>query len=257
MAIWTEDHLSNLDGYIQYKKVIEYAKKERIAFRRNLNNSDDFSFFLSIEDLRIIGNDLSRLNGLYSDGVRFASLFWKGTNQFGGAWDTDLGLSNFGIDVLIRMLELGIIPDISHSSAKSTQCILELCDIYKKSPLASHSNLFSACNHKRNISNEHFKELIRLGGILGVSLCPEHLSNKGFAAIDDVLRHIDAFLCLGGENNICFGCDFDGVSELPLKIRNIMDISKIHLKLTDLYGEAIANKIFFNNAYSFMNKNLA
>ncbi len=256
MAIWTENHLSDCEGFEQYKKIIEYAKNQMLIFEKSNENLSDFSFFLSVEDLRIIEKDLFRLKILFDDGVRFATLFWENANQFGGAWNSKLGLSNFGKDTILQMFNFGIIPDVSHSNERSCYDIIELCSIHSKTLIASHSNSLSVCNHKRNLSDEAFAEIIKLDGVVGISLCTDHLSNSGFASINDILKHIDTFLCLGGENHVCLGCDFDGISTLPLKIHNISDISKLYFKLMDLYGQNIADKIFFKNAYTFICKHL-
>lgn len=256
MAIWTENTLNNHDGFIQYQKIVKYAKNQGIFFKTDTKTLDDFSLFLSVEDLRIIDTDLAKLNSLYDDGVRFASLFWKGVNQFGGAWDTTAPLTSFGKQTVLQMIKIGIIPDISHSNIRTTDNTIELCSIENAPFIASHSNSFDVCNHKRNISKEHFLELVKCNGILGISLCNEHLSNDNVSSMKDILKHIDFFLCLNGENSLCLGCDFDGVSSLPIKFHNVVDIVKLHCKLVDLYGERVSNKIFFENAFSFINRNL-
>lgn len=257
MAIWTDNSLSNYDGYKRYREILNYAKNQGIKFVTHLqDDTTDATFILSIEDLRIIESDISRISELYSDGVRLAIPFWRGTSQLGGAWDTNEGLSALGSCTIKCMLELGIIPDISHSSIFSIDEIIELCSLYKKPLVASHSNAFSVCNHSRNLSRQHFLEIVSLGGVVGISLCPEHLSSSGFATIDDILRHIDYYLSLDGENHICFGCDFDGISSLPLKIYGLEDMPKIYIRLLNTFGETIARKIFYDNAYSFLSKNL-
>ena len=257
MAVWTDDTLNNEAGFERYKKIISYAKNQGITFSKSSSNLQNISLFLSIEDLRIIGTDMQKLDELYNDGVRFVIPFWSKENQFGGAWNTQMGLSELGKLAVHKMLDLNIVLDVSHSSILSIDEILNICSKRKKAPIASHSNAFSVCNHKRNLTKQHFWEIMRLGGVVGISLCPEHLSSSGFATIDDVARHIDYYLSLGGEDHICFGCDFDGVSSLPLKIHGLSDIPKIYLKIVKLYGESVANKIFYDNARTFINKTLS
>ncbi|MBO5375033.1 MAG: membrane dipeptidase [Clostridia bacterium] len=255
MAIWTDDRLNDHDGYLQYLNIVEYAKNQKVLFANNFSNLSNSTFILAIEDARIIEDDLSRVDQFFSDGVRIITPVWKGINSIGGAWDTSVGLTEFGKNAICRMLELGILVDISHASVESAYDIMNICALFGAPPIASHSNCLSVCNHKRNLSSKQFYELASLGGIVGICLCPEHLSSSGYATIDDILNHIDAFLCLGWENKICLGCDFDGVSSLPLKISGISDLKKLYFRIESTYDEKIANKIFFDNAFSFF-KNL-
>lgn len=256
MAIWTDDCLSDCEGFNQYLEIIKFAKNQEVIFTTNAEVVQDFSLFLSIEDLRIIENDLLRLDLLYKDGVRVITPVWKNTNVIGGAWNTSNGLSEFGKNAIRRMLELGIIPDLSHASEKTFYDILELCSKYNKIPIASHSNSYSVCKHKRNLTNEQISCLISLGSIVGISLAPEHLSSNGVADIEDILMHIDAYLSMGGESTVCLGCDFDGVSSLPLGISDISSLEGLYYRMTDEYGAKVTDKIFYANAHNFMKKNL-
>ncbi|MBQ8738220.1 MAG: membrane dipeptidase [Clostridia bacterium] len=254
MAIWTNDILNDNDGFSQYLKIIEYAKNQNIVFSVRHDDAEDFSLLLAIEDLRLIEKDQSRLLRFYDDGVRFITPVWKGKTQIGGAWDTSEGLSPFGKRALSLALDLGITLDLSHSSVKSFYDILELCHAKGRIPVATHSNSFSICPHKRNLSSTQFREIIKVGGIVGISLCPDHLTTAKVATINDILRHIDHYLSLGGENNIALGCDFDGVSALPLEIHNISNLTLLYERLLKLYNENIANKIFRRNSCDLMKR---
>ncbi len=254
MAIWTNDALNNKDGFSQYLRIIEYARNQKIVFSTSHNESNDFSLLLAIEDLRLIENDISRLLRFYNDGVRFITPVWKGKTQIGGAWDTNEGLSRFGKMALSYALDLGITLDLSHSSIKSFYDILELCHAKERIPVATHSNSFSICPHKRNLSSTQFREIVELGGIVGISLCPDHLTSSNTATTSDILRHIDHYLSLDGENSIALGCDFDGVSNLPLEIHDISDLTLLYEQLLKLYNENIANKIFRRNSCDLMKR---
>ena len=74
---------------------------------------DRLTPILAVEDARLLAGSRDRLPRLYEAGVRILTLMWKGETVIGGAYDTDLGLSAFGKEVLTDCLELGIIPDVS------------------------------------------------------------------------------------------------------------------------------------------------
>lgn len=254
MAIWSDSSLSDEEAFLNYKRVLSYAKQQEISFLK-YDIFKKSAFLLAVEDARILCNDLSRLDRLYQDGVRLLTLNWQGKSIIGGAWDTNFGLSDFGKATLFRSFELGIIPDISHSSLEGSYDALCIANELKKPIIASHSNSFEICNHKRNLTNETFLEIVKLGGLVGISLASEHIS-KEKATINEIIKHIYHYLSLGGEDAISLGCDFDGVSSLPTGINDIRDLEKLFLALKRELGTRIANKIFFDNAYNFFNVNL-
>lgn len=252
-AIWSDSSLSNEDAYQNYLKIIDFTRLKFTAKARDLKQR---SFILSVEDARILNGDLSRLDRLYNDGVRFLTFNWRGASVIGGGWDTEFPLTDFGKQALFRSLDLGIVPDISHSSNATCEEILDICEKHNSFAIASHSNSISVCNHKRNLSDVLFRRLVKQKSLVGISLAGEHLNNDKKATIDDILKHIYHYLSLGGEDTVCLGCDFDGVSSLPTGISSIKDLDKLYLKLDKSFGEEIAKKIFFKNAYKFMCKSL-
>ena len=255
MAIWSDCRLSSKDAYNQYKNVIEYAKRLNINFARKFSDILNGGKILAIEDGRIIENDISRLEEFKNDGVKIITLSWSGINQICGSWDTDASLSEFGKDFVEKCFELSIIPDISHTSPETTKEVITLAKKHNKTIIASHSNSYSVCNHKRNLRDDDFLAICELGGIVGISLAPQHLDIDGNANIETILKHISHYLSLGGENTVCLGCDFDGVSSLPDGISDISDLTKLYNAITTKFGNKIADKIFYENAYNYFKSN--
>ena len=254
-SVWSDAMLDDEGAYLQYLDVIKYAKNSSLFFTTSPSNLRDFSLILALEDARILCGDISRLERLHSDGVRVLTLNWKGISSIGGAWDTDFSLSQFGIDTVKACFELGILPDISHSSAVACNQVLDLCEKYGFATLASHSNAYSICKHKRNLTDDLFIRMREHGFVVGISLVPEHIS-KNDATIYDVLKHIEHYLSLEGESIISLGCDFDGTSSLPKEISSIEDLTILYNEVSCAFGRDVAQKLFFKNAYRFMVKNL-
>lgn len=255
-AIWSEKTLDDRSAYCQYLKVIDYISNHNdIIFATKASLLRERSFILAIEDARILCNNISILDDFYSDGVRVLGLNWSGVNSLGGAWDTTTPLSDFGKEVVQRCCELGIIVDISHSNEETSKEVIEICEAHGGYVFASHSNAFGAYPHYRNLSNKLFTKLKNINSVVGISLSSIHLSDS-VAYISDVLRHIEHFLKLGGENNICLGCDFDGVDTLPVGIDSIADLTSLYKEVSASFGEFFSKKLFFKNAYSFICKAL-
>lgn len=207
---------------------------------------------LAVEDARLLANKRDRLPKLYNAGVRILTLLWKGETVIGGAFDTDTGLSAFGKEVLGDCAALGIIPDASHASERAFYDILE--GNGNRPLLASHSNSRKIRNHPRNLTDAQFTELVRTGGLCGLSLCPEHLAEDK-ATSDDLLRHADHYLSLGGEDHIALGTDFDGISSTPTDIGRNRDLISLAEKMARIgYSDDLIQKIFWKNAKDFFGK---
>lgn len=255
LSIWSDNKLDNEQSFAQYKKVLDYSKDLNIRFSKKPANLERLSFILGVEDARLLNGDINRLYSLASDGVKILTLNWQNESIIGGAWNTNLPLSKFGYEVFLKCFELNIIPDLSHSSYIASKQALDYCLDNKKSVLFSHSNSYAICNHKRNIDDTIFMDIINTNSLVGLSLVCEHLSNQK-CSIDNVIEHIYHFLCLGGENCIALGCDFDGTTTLPKPIYTIKDLTILYNRIEKDFGRALAHKIFFFNAYNFYCKNI-
>ena len=268
MAIWTHHRLTDEQGYERFFMVLDNLTKEvkdNHSITELVSTSSELfecaaknktPLILAVEDARILNNDISRLDTLYSHGVRLLTLNWYGETCIGGAHDTDIGLSEFGISSVKRCFELGIIPDISHSSFKGAKMTLELAEDYKKPIVASHSDSYSVYQHTRNLRDEDFTKIINLGGLVGINLCPSHLSSNKSADICDIMKHIEHYLSLGGENTLAMGGDLDG-TDLPIGFAGIQDIYKIADEMQRFnYSEELINKIMYKNAFEFFKSNI-
>ena len=179
---------------------------------------------LSVEGGECIQSE-NDLNILYDMGVRMVAPAWNNDNMLaGGALGSGKGLSEFGKRIVSEMNKKGIICDVSHLCERS---FYDVCSISDKPIVASHSNSYEICTHRRNLKKEQFKEVMNLNGVVGINMYCEFLTGKRTAEINDILRHIEYFLELGGEDNICMGSDFDGIDAKPGGIESCSDIYKI------------------------------
>lgn len=260
---------SDAEAFETYVRCTDYffSEMKRLEKRASLctcfddleraNAEGKAAIFPTVEDARILEGDISRLDFLYGRGCRILTLVWGGVSCIGGAHNTDEGLTEFGKVLAARCFEMGIVPDISHSSEKSVDDLLEIAERYEKPIIATHSNSYEVFSHTRNLRDRHFTRLVSLGGLVGVSLCDSHLCpDKENADIDAVIRHIDHYLSLGGEDCISLGCDLDGC-DLAQGVSDISDIPKIFERMSSLgYSDEIIEKISYKNAYNFVKRNL-
>lgn len=251
-SIWSNHKLSSdacMTDFIQISN--DFKNKVGDLLCKNKLN-DHISFLLSVEDLKLIGNDPNKIYTLYKAGVKFATLTWKDESLIGGAWNTDIGLSNYGYTVIDRLNEYRIIADISHGSHKLIEDVLA----YSKRPVcATHSNAYSVHPHKRNLTDHHARSIARSGGLIGACLCPTHISQSD-PNISDFADHIKHLVNIAGCDSVALGSDFDGVAKLPEGIRDLTSAEYIFEAVAKQIGSKNAEKVFFDNVFNFLNANI-
>ena len=263
MALWTAQDLSDEDGWRAFEAMHKNLFNDPSVVSKRaivrtcgaeLRTSEKPSLFLSVEDARILANDLSRVDRLYQCGVRILTPLWKGSTCIGGSHDTDEGLTEFGRRALLRALDLGMLLDISHASKRSAEEIFSLSGLQHKPVLASHSNAYEICPASRNLSRSQVLSILQSNGLIGLNLHTPFLKEGGDATLADLLPHIEYFLALGAQDHLALGCDMDGAT-MPKEIARISDLYALaELLLSRNYPESLVHKIFYWNAYQFATK---
>ena len=142
--------------------------------------------------------------------------------------------------------------DVSHLSEKG---FWDVCEHSNKPFIASHSNAKAICKNKRNLSDEQIREIIRLGGCIGINFYPVFLTDNTYCGVCDIIKHIEHILSLGGENNLGFGSDFDGIDILPDGISGVEDYEKLINELLKLgYKESFVKKICSENFLNVLDR---
>lgn len=204
------------------------------------------------EDLGVIGSDLRKLDLVYQRGVRIATLTWNHENAIGFPNSAkpqimQSPLKPFGIEVVRRMNELGMIIDVSHLSDGS---FWDVARISSKPFIATHSNSREITGHPRNLTDAMIKAIAKSGGVIGLNFAPDFLSGSGdgISRIRYMLRHIRHIRSVGGSDVLAIGTDFDGIRgrleiDSPAKMQMLArTLTKCGMKETEL------EKMFYKNA---------
>ena len=247
--------LKRMGAYEKYTQVFACfiaPEYRHCALSRCIDLIDAYKYskangILSIEGGECI-EDVETLHMLYNEGVRIAALTWNDTNRLAaGADEKDRknGLTAFGKKIVREMDKLKMTVDVSHLNDKAFYDVLE---ISKRPIAATHSNSRAVCPHRRNLTDDMFLKICERGGVAGINFYPPFLSASGRANIDDIVKHIEHFMSLGGENHIGIGADFDGVDCLPEGICGCEDTYKVFDRLLQLnYSEETVEKISHKN----------
>ena len=161
----------------------------------------------NVQNSACMERDLKNLDVFYSLGLRQIQLTFNWRNWVGDGCTerTQAGLSYFGVDMVKRMNELGMIVDVGHTGYQSTLDAVEVSD---KPIVYSHTNCKALCDHPRNKTDDQIKALARKGGVMGLSCFNWFVSDKPRSTLDDLLNHFDHVAGLVGTDYIGIGSDF-------------------------------------------------
>ena len=170
--------------------------------------SGKLGVLINFQNSAAIGLDLKNLDTFYDMGLRQIQLTFNWRNWVGDGCTerTQAGLSYFGVDMVHRMNELGMLVDVSHTGYQST---LDAIEVSKGPIIFSHANCKAVCDHPRNKTDEQIKALAAKGGVMGLTCFNWFVSNKPLSTLDDVLDHYDYLMKLVGVDHIGIGSDFN------------------------------------------------
>ena len=155
------------------------------------------------------------------------TLTWNGGKRAGPGGDGSgrRGAYPFGRQVVPALEQAGILVDVSHASPELFWDVMALA---KKPVVASHSNAKAVCGHPRNLTDEQFTAIRDAGGLVGLNFYKGFLNDRPEqAAMEDVLRHAEHFLSLGGEDTLAMGSDFDGAA-LPADMPGLEAVPQLY-----------------------------
>lgn len=168
------------------------------------------SIFLGIENGNALEDNLENLDFFQKMGVTYLTLCHNGANDIcDSAVGEPLhgGLSEFGVEVVKRMNQIGMVVDLSHAGEST------FYDVLKTSlapVIASHSSAKAICDHPRNLTDDQIRALSSAGGVVQVCLYSDFLMKGRKATVIDAVDHIEHIIRVGGINCVGIGSDFDG-----------------------------------------------
>ncbi len=166
-------------------------------------------FLPTVEHLAI-GNELNLVDVLYNAGIRLAGLTYSRKAYIGdGIFErNDGGLSEFGLEVVQRMNELGMVVDVSHASFRTAMDAIEASE----TPVTfSHDGSYTLASDsfqaRRLRKDEELLACARKGGVIGITAVPNRFSNDPEQSIECVLDHYDYMVNLVGIDHVAIGTD--------------------------------------------------
>lgn len=222
---------------------------------RRIEAAGKIAAILTTESGAAFAGKLERISELREKGCLMTSLTWNGDTELaGGVYTPEIGLTDFGKEAVKEMERVSMVVDISHMCDAAVDDFLKIA---QKPFVATHSNCRSVCNAMRNLTDDYIREMVDRKGLVGINYLIYFLreGSPEQAGYEDVARHVEHFLNLGGEHIIALGSDFDGAT-VPESFNQVGKLGSLYDYLCSAFGAAIADKLFYNNARDFFERNL-
>lgn len=211
----------------QLKRVKGFEEKNKVKLIRKASDAQPFiepndvpGALMAIEGGDALEGKMDNLDRFYSYGVRMITIMHDHNNEIGfhQRSQTDGPLTPFGIQVVERMNELGIIVDVAHSNTRTLKSIKEV----SAAPLVdSHTNPLPFGSKKLKPSRLRTWSEMELVANTGGVICTWPLSYARVDAPRTTLRHwaeeiVEIKKRLGIEH---VGLGTDGGGNLPQKVK--------------------------------------
>lgn len=243
----------------------DFALCTRTAQIRQAVADGKIALLLSLEGAEPLGRDIGLLRVFYELGVRLLGIVWSRRNFAGdGAFFAPRkegqkgGLTDFGVTLVERAQELGMVLDASHLNDEGFADLVR----FSEGPfIASHSNCRALAPSMRNLTDEQIRVIAKRGGVIGLN------GFSGFVAsaatgnpptIADLIRHTHHIVKLVGDDHAGLGldlCDTLGLT-LPEDDPNERDVIQSMEEIADLvqlirrdFQPTTADKILGGNFY--------
>lgn len=221
---------------------------------------------LGVEGLHQIGNSAANLRRFYDLGVRYATLTHNCPNRYADSalWSNPSraappywgGVSQDGKALIHEMNRIGMIVDLSHTSADTQRHVLGGGKDGWEGSLApviySHSSAFSICPHPRNVQDDVLQLVKKRNSIVMVNFAPDFVScveadnENGLpdfyppnSTLAHVAKHVIYIGNLIGFDHVGFGSDFDGIPTTP---EGLDDVSKYPDLVAELLRQGVSDE---------------
>lgn len=215
-----------------------------------------------------IANSLGVLRTLHRLGVRYLTLTHNENNDWADSATDEPrhhGLTAFGTEVIREMNRLGMIVDLSHTSADT---MADALAVSTAPVIFSHSSARAVCPHPRNVPDDILADMAAQGGLCMATFVAPFVSEAAYewreraedqarhegidvhdfeqmtayydtyplemppATMDDVVAHFEHLREVVGVDHIGVGGDFDGTSWLPEGLTDVSGYPRLWEALT-------------------------
>ena len=209
VSVW-EGFRATVQNIAQMKSLIR-ANSELVSLVRTsadivqAQREGKTGIVLGFQNAHAFEDHLGHIEAFHDMGVRVVQLCYNTQNLIGtGCYERDGGLSDYGREVVAEMNRLGMLIDLSHVGAKTSEETI----LASKQPVAyTHCLPAGLKAHPRNKSDEQLRFIAEHGGFVGVTMFPPFLRRGIDATVDDYVEAIGYVVDRIGEDSVGIGTD--------------------------------------------------
>ena len=171
---------------------------------------DKVAVLMGFQNATMMEKSIDNLDILYQLGTRWIQLTYNQRNLLGDGCTerTNAGLSDFGVEAVERMNELGIIIDLSHCGQQTTDDGIK----FSKAGVSINHSMCEALhkNHPRAKTDEQFRAMADKGGVIGI-ICLGYMIGPNLGketTLETYVDHIDHAVNVGGIDHVGLAADF-------------------------------------------------
>jgi membrane dipeptidase len=174
---------------------------------RQARESGRVGVLLGFQNATIVESDIRNLDTLHQAGTRCIQLTYNSRNLLGDGCTerTNAGLSDFGVAVVDRMNQLGIVVDLSHCGEATSR---DGIAVSKRPPAFTHTMCKAVYDHVRAKPDDLLKALADKGGVVGIATLGYFIGPTAETSFDDYLRHIDHAVKVAGIDHVGLASDY-------------------------------------------------
>jgi membrane dipeptidase len=159
-----------------------------------------------LEGTEPLDGELALLEAFHELGVRTVLIAYNLRNRAGGGChdDPEVGLTQYGRDLVRELNELGILVDATHCSLRTT---FDLFEVSSAPVVFSHSVPAGVKAHARNVSDAQMRACAATGGVVGINGLGIFLGDND-ASTEALVRAVDYAVTVVGAEHVGLGLDY-------------------------------------------------
>ncbi|MBT2130585.1 membrane dipeptidase [Aliiroseovarius lamellibrachiae] len=162
--------------------------------------------FFGFQNPSPIEDDIGLVEIVHTLGARFMQLTYNNQSLLAtGCYEAeDMGITRMGKQVIKEMNRVGLVVDMSHSADRST---IEAAELSERPIAITHANPHDWSPALRNKKDKVIRAVTENGGMMGFSVYPHHLKDKGDCTLESFCEMIARTADKYGAEHLGIGTD--------------------------------------------------
>ena len=209
-----EDLQTAIDALVEWRaRVAEHGDKLVLGLSaadfERAHGSGRTAVLMNFQDATMLEGDVDNVEALHALGMRSFQLTYNSRNLLGdGCLErTNAGLSDFGVEVVERINDVGVMVDLSHCGRQTT---LDGVELSRKPVAMTHTFCAALREHPRAKSDQAIRACAEKGGVIGMCALGYFIGPDpgGETTIEHYVDHIQHAVSVAGHEHVALSTDF-------------------------------------------------